>query len=86
MTGGREPVLGRVPDEAAARLREAYHSVAGQPSQALIPRTEPLTLLDFIDARLREIAAEHERLHMLKHQLVTSGVSLSVDDVRRVLG
>lgn len=71
--------------EALGAVRAQYQSVAGQPAAAL-QRTEPLTLVDFIDARLREIGAEHERLHMLKQQLVASGVALSVDDVRRVLG
>jgi len=77
--------------------RAAYHSVAGQPSAALLQaqlegrepwvvRTDPLTLLDFIDARVREIDAERNRLSMLKGQLQLAGVTLLVDDIRRVLG
>lgn len=62
-----------------------YHSVAGQTAAAL-QAIKPLTLLDFIDSRVREIDAERNRLSMLREQLTSAGLSVSVDDIRRVLG
>lgn len=67
--------------------RAGYHSVAGQPAAALQGGSvKPLTLVDFIDARVREIDAERNRLSMLREQLTASGVTIAVEDLRRVLG
>lgn len=67
-------------------LTDRYHSVAGQPAAALQGAVAALTLVDFIEARVREIDAERLRLMMLKEQLTLAGVSLAVEDIRRVLG
>lgn len=72
-TGNLPPVL------------EAYHSVAGQPAAALA-NLAPLGLVDFIDARVREIDAERNRLSMLKDQLLAADCNPDVDVIRRVLG
>ena len=68
-------------------LTDRYHSVAGQPAAALQgTAVAPLTLVDFIDARVREIDSERTRLMMVKEQLVGGGITISVDDLRRLLG
>ena len=67
--------------------RAGYHSVAGQPAAVLQGGSvKPLTLVDFIEARVRELDAERTRLMMVKEQLTAAGVTLGVDDLRRVLG
>lgn len=99
MSGNKPPTLGAATAEALQsdqlsggqlsggtwNTGKDYHSVAGQTAAAL-QALKPLMLLDFIDSRVREIDAERNRLSMLREQLTSAGLSVSVDDIRRVLG
>jgi len=69
-------------------LTDVYHSVAGQPAAALQgTKVAPLTLLDFIDDRIRAIDADRNRLSMLRERLHAAGLeAVDVDDLRRLLG
>lgn len=70
-----------------------YQSVAGRTPPVLdkvlgtLPERAPLTILDFIDARVREIDAERNRLSEVRQRVTTAGLdALPVEDLRRLLG
>jgi hypothetical protein len=90
------PLLGTREHDAIARATDfatgatGYHSVAGKTAQGLLgtaaDTNKPLTLLDFIDDRIRGIDAERNRLSMLRDQLLAADCNPDVDVIRRVLG
>lgn len=83
-TQGRQLVSGAV---------GGYQSVAGKTPPVLekvlgtSPERTPLTILDFIDARVREIDAERNRLSEVRQRMMAAGLDgLPVEDLRRLLG